>query len=135
MLHYSPKLNICSGDQKKEGYKMESKKIRVYGKELQTWVNTDEKGRTKTVQTEYSYKEYNVDTMQVVNVGSEDFSPERLNNETEYKWLWVWDGEKLNKGGHRWFDCIGLIRYRKSEKKTVKEFYKNKYQASDIQLR
>ena len=76
-------------------------KIRVFGKTLETWYDVDEKGRKRISQKEISYKEYDADTGILCGAGSEDFSPERLANETVEKWIWTWDGKHVNKGGHR----------------------------------
>ena len=52
--------------------------IRIYGKKLNTWKVPDEAGREIIRQYEFAYKEYDVETGDLVGEGSEDFSPERL---------------------------------------------------------
>lgn len=109
--------------------------IRIYGKKLNTWKTQDEAGREIIRQYEFAYKEYDVETGDLVGEGSEDFSPERLKKQTEEHWIFTWDGERRNKGGHRWFDERGYVRHRSSEKKLVKEYMKNKYNAELVELR
>ena len=109
--------------------------IRIYGKELERWTYDDEKGRERTYQIEYAYKEYDAETMDICNAGSEDFSLDRWNSEIEKRWVYAWDGNKRNKGGYRWFENQGYIKFRKSEKKLVKEYLRKKYNAEIIELR
>lgn len=110
-------------------------KIRVYGKVLNIWCETDENGRERITQEEVAYKEYDTETMELVGTGSEDFSLERRRKEIEDRWIYAWDGQKRNKGGYRWFRCEGDIQFRKCEKKIVKEYLKKKYNAALIELR
>lgn len=100
-------------------------KVRIYGKELNRW----EDGYR-----EIAYKEYDSETCEVVGAGTEDFSLDRWKLDTDSNWVWVWKGA-LNRGGHRRFEDIGFVRYRKSNKKQVKEFFNNKYKAKLTQLR
>lgn len=110
-------------------------KIRIYGKTLKIWTADDEKWGKVTTQKEISYREYDSETGEVVGAGSEDFSMKRLGMDTEDKWVWTWDGQKLNKGDKRWFECRGVVRFRKGEKAEVKKFLQNKYGAAELQLR
>lgn len=109
--------------------------IRIYGKTLETWSHEDEKGRKRIYQTEIAFKEIDAETGEIVEIGSEDFSPEREKQDIDYRWIYTWNGEKRNKGGHRWFDCQGSIKFRKSHKKALAEYLKNKYNAELVQLR
>lgn len=109
--------------------------IRIYGKVMETWTSINEKGRETITQEELAYKEYDVETLNLIGIGSEDFSPERRHAETEKRWVWTWDGKKRNKGGFRWFECQGMTEIRKSEKKAVKAYFKKKYGAELIELR
>lgn len=110
-------------------------KIRIYGKTLEIWTAEDERGRNRITQREISYHEYDSETGELVGAGSEDFSPERQKRELEDRWAWTWDGERRNKGGKRWFEDHGLVRFRKSEKAEVKKYLQNKYGAAELQLR
>ena len=112
---------------------MEVIKMRIYGKTLNTWTSIDEKGREVITQREIEYSEYNDGVL--VATGSEDFSPERYRQEISEKWVWSWDGVKLNRGGHRAFEGMGRVKFRKSEKKEVIQYFKNKYQSALVQLR
>lgn len=107
---------------------------RIYGKELNRWTEQDENGRTRMVQVELAYKDLDANG-NVVATGSEDFSAERLKAQTEKRWVYTWDGTRLNKGGKRWFDCRGLYTYRKEDRKAVKALMVNKYEAHAIELR
>ena len=109
-------------------------KVRIYGKTLKIWMEADHLGRQGISQTEKAYVDYDSENLEVLGMGSEDFSPVREERELERRWVWIWRG-KYNKGKKRWFDCYGLIQFRKSEKKAVKEMLKYKYNANDIQLR
>lgn len=87
-------------------------------------------------QTEEAYKEYSLEDGSLVMVGTEDFANGRYKKEIDERYVWTWDGKKYNKGGKRWFECRKLIRFRKSERKFVKEYLKMKYpEAELIQLR
>ena len=108
--------------------------VRIYGKNLNYWKVEDERGREIIRQIEIAYREYET-TGELVGAGSEDFSPERESREIEDRWVWTWDGQRLNKGGKRWFKCAGLIRFRKSEKAAVKAYLQTKYNAAVLQLR
>ena len=109
-------------------------KVRIYGKELQRWTATDLSGREITTQVEYSYKEYN-EAGELVGIGSEDFSPERMRAELDNPSVYTWDGERRNKGGHRWFDYRGFYRIRKSERQAFKALMKKRYGAELVELR
>lgn len=110
--------------------------VRIYGKVLNTWKSENERGKMVVVQMEVEYKEYTT-TGQLVGTGSEDFSVERYySEEISSKQVWTWDGKKMNKGGKRWFDYHGYIRFNKSNKSQVMEYLKNKYSDAElVQLR
>lgn len=114
-------------------------KIRIYGKVINTWTRMMPLAAGREIevisQLEIAYKEYSLDDGSLVGEGTEDFSSDRHKRELLYKSVWVWDGKKLNKGGHRWFDLVGDIKFQKSQRKAVKEFLKKKYNAEEIQLR
>lgn len=109
--------------------------IRIYGKTLEIWTALDERGYERITQREISYREYDSETCELVGFGSEDFSPEREKMELENRWAWTWDGERRNKGGKRWFEDHGLVKFRKSEKAEVKRYLQSKHDAVEIQLR
>lgn len=110
--------------------------VRIYGKVLNTWKSEDLRGRTIITQKEIAYTDYNIETGEIVGVGSEDFSYERYKKEVNEKFVYIWDGTKRMKNGHRWFDCCGMIRYKRSERKKVLRYLKNKYKDSTVlQLR
>lgn len=110
-------------------------RIRLYGKILQEWRAEDLNGRERLIQREIAYKEYDSETGELVGTGSEDFSPDRFYKEIATKYAWTWDGKKYNKGDHRWFECQGWYKFRKSERKAVKAYLQNKYKAVELQLR
>lgn len=109
-------------------------RIRIYGRTLNTWVSQDERGREIIIQKEIEYTDFD-ETGSVLCKGSEDFSPERQRIEIEERWVYAWDGKKRNKGGYRWFEDHGLCRFRKTEKKAVKQFMQRRYSAEILQLR
>ncbi|MBR3238813.1 MAG: hypothetical protein IKF99_10285 [Oscillospiraceae bacterium] len=109
-------------------------RIRIYGRTLNTWVSQDERGREIIIQKEIEYTDFD-ETGSVLCKGSEDFSPERQRTEIEERWIYTWDGVKRNKGGYRWFEDRGLCKFRKNEKKAVKQFMQKRYNAEILQLR
>ncbi len=110
--------------------------VRIYGETLNVWTYTDDNGREYTRQLEKAYKEYDSETNELVGVGSEDFSLDRWHKEAEERWVWTWDGVKRNKGGHRWFECVGYCTFRKSHKKGLKELMMTRHpEAALVQLR
>jgi hypothetical protein len=79
-------------------------------------------GKPKELQEKYyevPYKEYRADGS-ILQLGTEDFSSQRLKT-LKKKYVWTWNGEKRNKGGHRWFECQELVTFNGSTKelKTV----------------
>lgn len=109
--------------------------MRLYGKELNSWTSVVEgKKFPVTIQMEYAYKDYRNDGT-LKDAGSEDFTPERWKTEVRRAFAYVWDGKKYNKGGHRWFDCVGFVQYRRSEVKEVKGYLKRKYGCVLVDLR
>lgn len=112
--------------------------IRIYGKEIRTWEHIEKRnGRDIKVisQIEIEYKEYDLDG-NLISAGTEDFSRERYRNELISCQVCTWDGLRLNKGGHRWFEFEGIISIIKSQRKDVMKYLKKKYTESEIvQLR
>lgn len=100
--------------------------VRIYGKVINRWLVTDEKGRDRLTQLEFTYRDVD-ENGKTVATGSEDFSSERLRTQTERRHIYTWDGQRRNKGGHRWFDYEGSILFRKSEYKELKAYLKNRY--------
>ena len=111
------------------------KTYRIYGKRLQEWTREDEQGRVRLVQVEIEYKEYDEEG-DLVGAGSEDFSLERLHKTlAQNKLVYTWDGQKRNKGGHRWFDFQGYITFNKKQSKLIKDHLMRRYGAELVQLR
>ena len=115
--------------------------VRIYGKQINEWKSTDEHGREIVIQIEREYTDYNSITGEVVGCGSEDIPVHWTLGRratTTCRWVYTWDGEKLNKGGKRWFDYQGQITYRveAGAVKGVKELLKHKHpKAVEIQIR
>ena len=99
------------------------------------WLTYDENGKPIVAQYELAYKVIDTETLQIVETGTEDFSPERVGRELSNRWIYTWDGKRRNKGGYRAFDDRGMAMYRRSEVEGVKEYYRNRYQAAEVQLR
>lgn len=108
--------------------------VRIYGKVLQTWTATDEAGRERLTQKEYFYRDYN-EQGETIGTGSEDYSPERERETLLKGYLYTWDGEKLNKGGNRWFDCRGFYIIRKSDRRQFKELMKQEFSVDVVEFR
>jgi len=103
--------------------------MKIYGKELGRWTSEEYRNNryfTKVVQRELAYTEYREDGS-LKQTGSEDFTPERLKQDTEEKWIWIWDGQKRNAGGHKWWECIGCYRISKGGRKVMEKIIKAKY--------
>ena len=111
------------------------KTYRIYGKRLQEWTREDEQGRVRLVQVEIEYKEYDEEG-DLVGAGSEDFSLERLHKTlAQNKLVYTWDGQRRNKGGHRWFDFQGYITFNKKQSTLIKDHLMRRYGAELVQLR
>ena len=109
---------------------------RLYGKIIRIWKATDEKGREHAQQYEIMYKDVDAETGETKGIGTEDFSPERRAKEIEERWVYTWDGKKLNRGGHKRFDEKGFLKFRKADQKAVKQYIGTKNpEAVLIQLR
>ena len=83
---------------------------------------------------EFEYKEYD-ENGDLIGVGSADFSLERKKRELVNKFVYIWDGERRNKGGHRWFECVGTVTYTRNDARAVKEHYRRFYNAAVVDLR
>lgn len=102
-------------------------KVRIYGKLINKWKSYDEKKKREIVtQVEHTYKEFD-ENGNLINTGSEDFSIERFNSQTERRHIYVWDGKRYNKGGYRWFDYEDSLLIRKGDLKGLKAYLKAKY--------
>lgn len=114
---------------------MKPSKIRIYGKELNTWKAYDENGVERITQIELAYSDYEIATGKLVSTGSEDFSRERARNLQKYE-VWTWDGEKRNKGGYRWFElqCYCKINRSETAPKDLKTYLSKKYGAEMVRL-
>lgn len=109
--------------------------FRLYGKRLNTWTQTNEKGWTVVTQLELAYKEYEIETGDLVATGSEDFSIERFHKQLKNARVFTWDGKRRNKGGYRWFEDRGYILFNESDKKAIKEYFKKFYNAEIVDIR
>lgn len=107
---------------------------RIYGKVLESWEHEIAPGRVRIYQEEIAYKEYD-QAGELVGVGSEDFSMDREKRELREAWVWTWNGEKRNKGGYRWFELRGTVKYRRNDAKFIKEHFKRIYGAAVVELR
>lgn len=117
---------------------MKDSTVRIYGQELESWWSKDEKGRRFLRQIELEYKEYNIETGELVGAGSEDFSAQRYKETLLNKMVWTWDGEKRNAGGKRWFEYSHSVKYIKGKGEAVKRYLRNYYKRAglaDIDLR
>lgn len=107
-------------------------KVRVYGKTVNEWY--DEGGIL--IQKEVAYKDYDTEDGTVWGIGTEDFSVERWWKDTDRKWVWTWDGKKRNRGGHRWFEEVRHLSFRKCQRSELRKLLKTWYpEAELIQLR
>lgn len=116
---------------------MKDTKVRIYGKTLNVWkVTDDDRPRVPIIrQVEVEYKDYDIETGELVGEGSEDFSKERY-EDLVYKLVWIWGGERRNAGGHRWFELIRQVGYMKGKAGDVKRFLKAVHsEAQAIELR
>lgn len=111
------------------------KRFKIYSGPVNCWYNKDDRGLTHLCQIELPYKMYDADNnYELVADGTEDFSEDRY-RDIMTRLVYVWDGAKRNKGGHRWFNCFGYIRYHRKDTKTVKEYIKARYNAALVELR
>lgn len=108
-------------------------KIRIYGKVLNRWLENISAYVDRMVQIELEYNEYDVESGALVGTGSEDFSRKRYESIIKPD-IYTWDGEKVNKGGHKWWDYRGYVTINKTDRKALKQYMANKYNA-EVQLR
>lgn len=113
--------------------------LRLYGKKLKVWKETEKLATgheyERTTQVELAYKTVNLDG-DVVAAGSEDFSPERMDSSLVYLDIWTWDGEKRDRGGHRYFDRQKRVRINRADKKKLRRVVAKWYpQAAEISIR
>lgn len=98
--------------------------LKVYGKRLNEWKETrigrGSREYEATSQVEYAYTEYDF-TGEVICKGSEDFSFRRWDSSTAYYEVWTWDGQKFNKGGYRWFECVMRVRINMADRKKLQQ--------------
>lgn len=85
-------------------------------------------------QKEHAYTDRDA-SGRITGTGTEDFNPVRFHLQTRAAWVWTWDGVSRNRGGHRRFECRGVIVYRASDAREVREMYKNLTGAALVQLR
>ena len=121
---------------------MRKRTFRIYRNIINTWTHIEEidyRGEVREVeratQYEIEYMEFDSETFEVVAAGTEDFSKDRFHKEMLDKLVYTWNGEKRNAGGHRWFEHVTSVKYRRGDAGHVKAFYKNKYNAAEIELR
>ena len=114
-------------------------KVRIYrNNPKQTWVcevGTTPSGYPiiKCIQSEYEYREYNLND-ELVGWGTEDFSADRLKTDMVSGYVYGWNGTKRNKGGYRWWTCLGFYRVRKSDIKNLVELITTSHSNSNEQF-
>lgn len=94
--------------------------LKVYGKIINRWMHQDERGREVTTQVEVEYKEYD-NNGNLIRIGTEDFSRERWNDQTGFYFIWGWDGNRYNKGGHRYFERLGECQISRKDVYKLKQ--------------
>ena len=99
--------------------------LKVYGKRLNTWgtletLSNGQQFYRNIEQVEHAYTEYDF-TGKAINKGSEDFSFQRWDRGTAYYEIWTWDGQKFNKGGNRWFECVRRVRINRADRKKLQQ--------------
>lgn len=107
--------------------------VRIYGKVVNEWHSFDEQGRKVLTQQEIAYREYDADG-EPKATGTEDFSIARRRYIRSAS-VHTWDGQKRNKGGYRWFDYHGNVKYRGNGQALRKVLEKEYPTAQLIQLR
>ena len=115
--------------------------VRIYGKIVNTWtawepviIRGQYQERERIIQYEIEYNEYN-ENGDLVATGTEDFSRERY-MEIDSRWIWIWNGKNYNRGGHRAFECMGMIKFNLNQQREVFKYLRNKYsEASLVQMR
>lgn len=104
-------------------------KVRVYSPNpTQEWkVETDEtrcgQKVLRCVQSEYAYTDYDLNG-NIKGIGSEDFSRDRLHTDMITGYVYGWNGRR-NKGGYKWWDCIGFYQIRKTDRQAFLTMMKN----------
>ena len=105
----------------------ETATMKVYGKVINTWKHIETrmwKGEPVEIeavsQYEVAYVEYDANGQKVA-IGTEDFSRERYTETLNGYRIFVWDGQKYNKGGYRWFEEVGYAKIDRKNRKALKE--------------
>lgn len=88
--------------------------MKIYGGYKVLWQDSEK----REAYLEANYKEYRADGS-LKQTGTEDFSSRRWAT-LPIRFVYVWDGEKRNKGGHRWFEYLGA--YRVDDPKELKRY-------------
>lgn len=112
-------------------------RVRIYKRIVREWFSEWKDGRQLREQVEVEYEDYD-EYGCFCGRGTEDFSNERFNKQTNLYWIYTWDGEKRNLGGKRWFEPQGIVRIRNiyGEKKRVADMLRHSYAwAAELQLR
>lgn len=113
---------------------MKNNNFKIYGKTVNKWLVTTEQGWDVWIQAEIAYKKYD-ENFELVGEGTEDFSDKRYHKTIVEKRVFVWDGERRNKGGFRWFKYEGWVKFNRKDVSLVKAFIKAKYNAAEVDLR
>jgi len=95
--------------------------LKIYGSVLNYWKVEDENGYEHTTQMEVAYREYDYNG-KLINVGSEDFTPRRYNEQTHDYRVYGWDGETRNAGKQRWFRELAWARINRNEVYKLRRF-------------
>lgn len=119
--------------------------IRIYGEILNTWTTTDENGKSWPTQHEWSYKDYDSETGEVVGCGTEDIQCRLTHLGITSNWMgrmdsrtvYVWTG-KLYPSGNKVFHEAKTISFRPGDRATVVALGKlarRWYEGQEIQIR
>lgn len=114
--------------------------LKLYGKRLNTWGTLEtlpngDKFYSHIEQVEHAYTEYDHNG-EAIRKGSEDFSFRRWDDGTAYYEVWTWDGEKVNRGGNRWFELSMRVRINRADLKKLRHVAKKWFpEAAAIDIR
>ena len=101
--------------------------MKIYGGHKVLWQNEEH----TDAYLEVNYKEVRDDGT-VKCTGTEDFSAKRWAS-TPIRFVYIWDGERRNKGGKRWFEYVGA--YRIDDPKGLKAYIQANTGAALVDVR
>ena len=105
--------------------------IRIYRDLITTW----EAHRYDDIRHEWSYRDLDPVTGEVIAEGSEDFSARREHDYMTAAFIWTWDGVHRQRGGRKFWDRRRFVRFHTGDGGRIKKLAALWYpEATEIKL-